>query len=171
MIKHLARLPESRAWWLGLLITCLTLEGVALYYQYALGYLPCVLCIHVRMLLFAIILVSLCGMFFSRFSGVGRFLMVLNILLWGWMLERSYQLLGTERGWILGECQMQSGLPGWLALEDWMPWLFRIHEPCGYTPFVVFRISMAEILVVLSLFMLVLTLAGIAANHRQRKTA
>lgn len=45
---------------------------------------------------------------------------------------------------------MASGLPEWLALERWFPWLFEIHEPCGYTPYVLFGISMAEILIVMS---------------------
>lgn len=66
------------------------------------------------------------------------------------MTERSYQLLGTERGWIMGECAMTSGLPEWLALERWFPWLFEIHEPCGYTPYIIANLSMAEILIVLS---------------------
>ena len=50
----------------------------------------------------------------------------------------------------MGECAMASGLPEWLALERWFPWLFEIHEPCGYTPYIIANISMAEILIVIS---------------------
>lgn len=171
MIAFLYSLPSRRIWWLGLAALCVTLEGIALYYQYALGYLPCVLCIHVRMLLFALLLLALVGVFSGHSRRIGVILMLPTTMLWIWMLERSYQLLGTERGWIMGECQMASGLPDWLALEQWMPWLFRIHEPCGYTPFVLFRVSMAEILIVLSAFMVLLCLASLVASLRQRSPA
>jgi len=150
----ISNLPTSRVMWLGLLVLGLLLEGVALYYQYVLDQLPCVLCIHVRMLVFVLVLVSVLGLVFCRLPRMGGILVVVTTGIWAWMTERSYQLLGTERGWIIGECQMKSGLPDWLALEEWMPWLFRIHEPCGYTPFVLFRITMAEILTVLSILML-----------------
>lgn len=139
-----------KIWWSLLIALCLVLEGIALYYQYVLNYLPCVLCIHVRMLLAAILLVALVGWLVSRNKGATLLALIVNTGLWMWMTERSYQLLGTERGWIMGECAMASGLPEWLALERWFPWIFEIHEPCGYTPYVLFNISMAEILIVMS---------------------
>ena len=146
--------PRSRSvckiWWSLLIALCLLLEGIALYYQYALNYLPCVLCIHVRMLLAAILLVAIVGWLASRNRAATFFILIVNAGFWMWMTERSYQLLGTERGWIMGECAMTSGLPEWLALERWFPWLFEIHEPCGYTPYIIANLSMAEILIVLS---------------------
>ena len=157
-------IPRSAAWWLGLAIFCVVLEAIALYYQYVLGQLPCVLCIHVRMLLFLLLILSVLGFFTRKLPGAGLALMVPVAGAWAWMVERSYQLLGTERGWIMGECQMQSGLPDWLALERWMPWLFEIHEPCGYTPFVLFRITMAEMLIVISVIFLVVCLGILAAG-------
>jgi disulfide bond formation protein DsbB len=172
MMKPLIILPTSRAWWLFLVILSLLLEGVALYYQYALDQLPCVLCIHVRMLVFALLLVGLAGLFFGRIPRLGWILMVVTTGLWAWMTERSYQLLGTERGWVMGECQMQSGLPQWLGLERWMPWLFEIHEPCGYTPYLLFKISMAEALIVMSalllIFCLLVLLAGALCRNALR---
>lgn len=167
-MRFLSRLPGHRAWWLVLLVLCLVLEAVALYYQYVLDQLPCVLCIHVRMLLFALILISLAGLVVGPLRMVGMTLWLLSTVLWVWMLERSYQLLGTERGWIMGECQMQSGLPDWLALERWLPWLFEIHEPCGYTPFLLFRVTMAEALLVLSALMVLLSLLTLAATLKNR---
>ncbi len=163
-------LPQSRALWFGMLLLGLALEGVALYYQYVLDQLPCVLCIHVRMLLFVLVLISVLGLMFSRVRRMSGILMLITAGIWAWMTERSYQLLGTERGWIIGECQMRSGLPDWLALEEWMPWLFRIHEPCGYTPFVFFRITMAEILIVLSLLMLFASVGLLLASAGRRLT-
>ncbi len=75
---------------------------------------------------------------------------LLLIVIWAALTERSWQLLATERRWSIGECSMDSGLPGWIPLERMMPWLFRIEEPCGYTPEMLFGVTMAEALIVLA---------------------
>lgn len=171
MIRTLSLMPTSRSQWLFMLLLCLSLEGIALYYQYSLNYLPCVLCIHVRMLLAAIIVLSALALLMRQIPAVSYLLFGLTFGLWIWMTERSYMLLGTERGWIIGACSMESGLPSWLALEKWFPTLFHIHEPCGYTPFLVGRISMAEVLIVLSaaicLIMLVAFICGFFSDKGQ----
>jgi len=150
MLKKLSRLPQSKPFWIGMLVLCLTLECIALYYQYKLNYLPCVLCIHVRMLLAGVIVTSILGLVFTSIKSLSLVAFALLTGFWIWMTERSYQLLGVERGWLFGECDLSSGLPEWLALESWFPWLFEIYEPCGYTPFLLFRITMAEALIVMS---------------------
>ncbi len=141
----LGKLINSRIWWLSIAIACVLLEGVALYYQYALDYLPCVLCIHVRMLLAALLLVSAIAVIInSRVVRISCQLLSIGTLLV--LVERSWKLLAVERGWLIGDCEMTSGLPEWLALESWFPAIFKIHEPCGYTPYILFEISMAELL-------------------------
>ena len=164
MIQTLSRLPQSRNWWLFLLVFCVALEVAALYYQYVLDYLPCVLCIHVRILLLGIALLSIVALAVRRFRPAAISLSIAVLGLWVWMAERSYMLLGTERGWIMGECSMESGLPSWFAPDRWFPALFHIHEPCGYTPYVIGKISMAEVLMVIGVLMCCIVLAGIGFN-------
>jgi disulfide bond formation protein DsbB len=74
----------------------------------------------------------------------------LTTLIFLGLLERSYQLLGTERGWIFGSCDFELGLPTWLDLQGWFPALFKVWEACGYTPELLFGITMAEALIVIS---------------------
>ena len=76
------------------------------------------------------------------------------------MAERAYMLLGTERGFVFADCGFSLGLPQWLALEEWFPALFRIETSCGYTPEILFGITMAESLMVLS-GLLVLTCGAV----------
>ena len=41
------------------------------------------------------------------------------------LLERSWMLFGTERGLVYGSCDFNLGLPGWFALDQWIPPLFE----------------------------------------------
>ncbi len=159
-MKNLANWPRSTSFWAFTALLCIVLEAVALFYQYKLEYYPCVLCIHVRMLLFALLLMALLALLWRH----ARYpLFWLAGVFWAKMLERSWQLFATENGWTAGECSMQSGLPDWIPLEQWMPWLFQIHEPCGVTPYLLFNISMAQALLGLSAVILLLMIAAVLA--------
>ncbi len=150
------RLPEKTGYWLFFLLLGFALEGVALFYQYQLDYSPCVLCIHLRIWTAALILVAVLGLLVHKTRAgiiLSQFLM---LVVSAGMLERSWLLLGIERGFIEGSCSMDSGLPAWLALDKWFPAIFEVMEPCGYTPELLFGITMAEALLVFSVLMVFL---------------
>ena len=146
----MVQLTRGPAYWTFLIVLGAALLATALYYQYVLDYPPCVLCIHVRMLIVAFMVTAavMLAIRGGRVACVAGHTIALAIM--AFFAERSWQLLATERGWVFGSCDMRSGLPGWLALEDWLPWLFRIHEPCGYTPDLPLGVTMAEALVGIS---------------------
>jgi len=73
------------------------------------------------------------------------------------MLDRSWLLLGVERGTIFGSCDMDLGLPWWLAVDKWAPFIFEVKTACGYTPELFLGITMAEALLVFSALMLLLS--------------
>jgi len=135
--------------WLLLISSCVLFEVVALYYQYALEYPPCVVCIQVRILLAILLLVAVLGLLSKRFISARISTFVLMLSICAALVERSWELLGTERGFIMGSCSFDLGLPSWLALDQWIPLLFKVHTTCGYTPILAFNISMAEALLVL----------------------
>ncbi len=149
-------MPKKRAFWFCLAAFALFLEGAALVYQYVLGYLPCVVCIHVRLIVAAALLVWLIAGFVCGSTWPRRLAMLVSLALSAAMAERSWQLLATENGWTVGSCEMTLGMPEWIAVDQWLPWLFEIHEPCGYTPYIVAKISMAEVLMGLSVLMILM---------------
>ena len=53
MKQFLINLSMQRRYWAILILVGIALECSALYYQYVLGEWPCLLCIHIRMLIFA----------------------------------------------------------------------------------------------------------------------
>jgi disulfide bond formation protein DsbB len=52
---------------------------------------------------------------------------------------------------------MDLGMPPWFALDQWLPSVFEVQTSCGYTPLILFQISMAEALLVISVVLLIMS--------------
>ncbi|MFQ5644891.1 MAG: disulfide bond formation protein B [Thiogranum sp.] len=170
MLNRLASIGGSIWYWLAMLVTGLALDAVALFYQYALDYYPCVLCIHVRIWVLGFVLVALLALFIRGFCYLRTLAHALTVALSIGLLERAWMLLGIERGTVEGSCNFDSGLPAWFALDQWFPLLFKVWEACGYTPELLFGVTMAEGLVVLGVAALLatatMTVASLVENFR-----
>jgi disulfide bond formation protein DsbB len=159
MKDFLIDLGRHRRYWALLILAGLALEGGALYYQYALDEWPCVLCIHVRILVIGFVLLGLLAIFFTESVAAMRLFHGLNTLLMAWLVERSWQVLAVERGWVFGDCAMDLGMPSWFALDKWLPSVFEVQTACGYSPLILFEITMAEALLVISILLLIISAA------------
>lgn len=158
---------QGKLFWISLILLGLALEGVAVYYQYVLNEPPCILCIHFRLLLVLLILFSLFGLFFRK-NRAGRLIVSGALFLtFAGMCERAYQLLGTEKGFVKGECAATLNFPEWIAVDKWMPSFFEPWTSCGYTPKLFFNITMAEALSVFSVVMLLLAIMMLIAGLRR----
>ncbi len=157
-MKSLSRLnqhSQSHWYWQGILVIAGVFLVVALYYHHILGEMPCLMCIQVRLLMILLMLVSIIALIFDRQRAITVVAHLSIVAINAFFVERSYMLLGTERGFVFSDCGFDLGLPSWLALEDWLPWLFRVETPCGYTPEIILGITMAEALMVTSVLFLV----------------
>jgi len=154
MLNKLDKLGASPWYWLALVMLGVSLESMALVYQYVLEYWPCVLCIHVRIWVLGLVVAGLIGLALRRQRigrGIGHLLVLVVSV---GLLERSWQLLAIERGFAAaGECNFDAGLPSWFALDQWFPAMFKVWEACGYTPELLFGVTMAEALLVLSIML------------------
>ncbi len=171
MLNRLYSVARGAPYWACLILLALALEGVALFYQYRLDYPPCVLCIHVRVWVLGLVFVGVLGLMLRHLRGMLVLAQLLVTGIGAGMLERSLKLLGTERGTLEGSCAMESGLPPWFALDQWFPSVFQVMEPCGYTPELLFGITMAEALVVFSaaLFLLGLGMTVVSLVGRSAR--
>jgi disulfide bond formation protein DsbB len=95
---------------------------------------------------------------------ITRGLHLINSIIMAGFVERSWQTLAVERGWVFGECDMESGLPSWFALDKWFPAVFEVQTACGYTPLIIFNITMAEVLMLVSSSLLVVSLILLAVS-------
>lgn len=164
MKQFLVNLSTQHRYWVALILIGIALEGGALYYQYVLDEWPCVLCIHIRIWVAAFVLLALLAIFFTRSITAMRIAHGLNVAIMVGFVERSWRVLAVERGWIFGDCDMNLGMPAWFALDKWIPSLFEVQTSCGYTPLIVFGITMAETLIVISVFMLIVSTAVFIAS-------
>lgn len=169
MLNKLSNISRSTGYWLLLIAMGMASEGIALFYQYVLDFRPCVMCIQVRIWILGFIIIASLALLVRGSAKLLVVMHVLNTLIMIGLVERSYQLLGTERGWVFGSCDFDLGLPQWLALEEWLPAIFKVWEACGYTPELLFGVTMAEALLVmftgLALVSFVLTISAVMNRH------
>ncbi len=162
----LTRLASSAIYWGGLAAVAVGMEAVALFYQYALGYGPCPLCIHVRIWVAGLALVALAGLLLRGRRPIRLACHVLAVVMSLGMTERAWQTFATERGISDASCTFSAGLPPWFALDAWLPFLFNPTELCGYTPLMPFGVSMAEALLAASVTLVLITLTALVMSVR-----
>jgi len=169
-INQLKNISNSHWYWLVYIAGGLSLLAAALYFQFVREELPCLMCIQVRLLISLLVIVSFAGLFFRGNKVISSVAHLSLILIAVGLTERSYQLLGTERGFVFGDCGFNLGLPTWLAVEEWIPWLYRVETSCGYTPEIIFGITIAEALMVMSVLLLLVSFCVFLASFINLKT-
>jgi len=170
MFQLIRQFSRRKSYWVLLILLGLSLEGSGLYYQYVLDEWPCVLCIHIRVWISGIILLAILAVSISGNLWLTRGFHLINTAMMAGFTERSWQTLAVERGWVFGECDMESGLPSWFALDKWFPAVFEVQTACGYTPLVLFNITVAETLMLVSGSLLVISVALFAGSLSAQKT-
>ena len=158
-MRKLVNIAHGRSYWLANLALGLGLIMAALYYQFELDQQPCVMCIQVRLLFSLLIIAAFNGLLLRKNRLLNLLVHISVVAIAIGLVERSYQLLGTERGFVFSDCGFDPGLPSWLPLDTWLPWLYRVETSCGYTPEIIFGITMAEMLIVISALILCFSIA------------
>jgi len=169
MLQRLTRIAHGRTWWLALIALGLAQLAVALYYQYGKDELPCLMCIHARLWISAWLLLAVVALLVRRSRWLLAGCHALNTLIMAGLLETARLLLGTERGTLIASCEMELGMPDWLALDRWFPGLYQVQTSCGYTPELLFGITMAEALLVLSGALLLVSATLTVASLLRRR--
>jgi disulfide bond formation protein DsbB len=169
MFELLRHFSHRSLYWILLIILGLSLEATALYYQYLLDEWPCVLCIHIRIWILAFIVLALLALLAGSNRRLTPGFHLLNTAIMVGFVERSWQTLAVERGWVFGDCDMESGLPPWFALDKWFPAVFEVQTACGYTPLIIFNITMAEVMMLISSSLLGVSLVLLATSlHKEQ---
>jgi len=153
--------------WTWVLLAPLILEAIALYYQYGLDYGPCTLCVQIRATLTATIILGLLGLLLKNMLAQRVFSLIFSSLMI-FFLYQCYLLLGIERSWFESSCTLTNAFPAWMPLDQWLPSMFEPWELCGYTPYIVGSISMAEILLLTAVISVLVSLYQVTLCFRHR---
>lgn len=146
MIDQLIQFVQSRWYWLAAIVTGLSLEGTALFYQYVLDEAPCPLCIQSRAWVMLGIIVAIIALIAHKVTAIRYFSQLVLIASLAMLTNRSWITVQIERGLRESTCGMDAGFPAWLALDEWFPTLFEVWTMCGYTPDFLFGTTMGEAL-------------------------
>jgi disulfide bond formation protein DsbB len=162
--KKLQIMSQSHWYWLVYIVGGLTFLAVALFFQYPLDKPPCAMCIQVRLWFSLFVIVSIAGLLIRGNRILNTVANLSTVLIAVGVAERAYMLLGTERGFIFSDCGFDLGLPAWLAVDEWLPSMYRVETLCGYTPELFFGITMAEMLIAVSALLVLVTSAVFIAS-------
>lgn len=157
--KKLQNMGQSHWYWLVYIVGGLTFLAIALFFQYFLDKPPCAMCIHVRLWGSLFVIVSIAGLLIRGNRILNVVANLSTVLIAVGVTERAYLLLGTERGFIFSDCGFDLGLPAWFPIQEWLPWLYRVEALCGSTPEILFSITMAEMLIVMSSLLFLVSFA------------
>ncbi len=159
-----ANLCRYSIYWLLVLLFALSLELIALYYQYSLGYGPCVLCVEIRAIVLAIAVIALIGMFTCKNRTMANALNLAMMAAGTFFYFKAEYLMLIERNLVEGACGFKANFPQWMPLDKWLPSVFEPWEACGYTPMLWFNITMAEGLIYCAIFVFSLGACSLLLN-------
>ena len=77
--------------------------------------------------------------FWIRFVGLS-----FTLIFIGGGFYTSYYAWGVENGTVISTCSMGAGFPGFMPLDEWIPFFFGANGPCGQSPDMWFGLSMVE---------------------------
>lgn len=164
-MPSVSNVVSSKRYWLLLATVGMAMLGIALYYQYALGEEPCQVCIQARLWVVALLLTSVVAACLpnnwrTRFWGN-----TLALLSAAGLGERAWFLYRLENGQGNGSCEFQLGMPDWFAVDRWFPSLFEVRNLCSFTPDMLFGLSMAEGLLLISGLLIVVIGGALVVNQ------
>ena len=171
-MKFLSDLSVNTRAWQLLALTALGLELSALYFQYAMGLAPCIMCIYQR--------AAIWGIFFAGVLGsLGNKNIIVRILayslwgfsaIWGLLIALEHVEIQSATLSFLYSCEFVPNFPSWAPLHEWLTALFEATGDCGDINWQFFGYTMPQMMIVVySGFSLVLAVTLIARLIDKRK--
>lgn len=133
-MQFLSSLAESRKAWMLLAITALGLELAALYFQYAMGMAPCVMCIYQRNAVWGLFIAGVVGSIAPK----NTIVRLLAFITWGfsgvWGSIIAWQHIEMQQNtnpFSMFTCEFVPNFPDFMPLHKWIPALFEASGDCG----------------------------------------
>lgn len=151
LLSNISTWPAQRWPWLLLGFSALTLEFIALYFQYGMGLEPCVMCIYQR--------VAVAGLAVAGFVGaispqntlvrIAAFTAWFTAAIWGLFIAFEHMQMQNPDNFMLAmSCDVFPNFPSWMAIHEWFPAIFEARGTCDSIDWQFLGLSMPSWMVV-----------------------
>ncbi|MDD1781341.1 disulfide bond formation protein DsbB [Enterovibrio sp. ZSDZ35] len=159
MFSYFNEISRGRGAWFLLMLSALTFEACALFFQHVMDLAPCVMCIYERVAMLGVVGAGLLGMI-APANGLMRWL---SLSAWGisagWGLKLAIEHVGyqfPDPNQLFGAtCDIFVSFPSWAPLNEWVPSVFEASGDCSKVVWQFLTLSMPQWLVVIFSGMLV----------------
>ncbi|TMP27361.1 disulfide bond formation protein DsbB [Pseudoalteromonas rubra] len=133
MLNKLADFSRTRLAWGALFFSAFVLEVIALYFQYAMGLEPCIMCIYQRTAVLGIVAAGLIGL--TSPTSLPVRLLAMSCwgvsAIWGWLLAKEHIAMQTTTDPFAFTCDFVPNFPSFMPLHEWLPAFFAATGDCG----------------------------------------
>jgi disulfide bond formation protein DsbB len=149
-VKFLSDLATNKQSWLLLGLSALALEVTALYFQYAMGLAPCIMCIYQRVAIWAIVFAGLVGYFGNQhvMARIIAYALWGTGAIWGLLIAIEHVEIQSSSMSFLFSCEFIPNFPSWAPLHEWLPALFEATGDCGDIKWQFFGYTMPQMMIV-----------------------
>jgi disulfide bond formation protein DsbB len=169
-LNALTRFAQSRAAWLTLGATALSLELTALFFQHVMKLDPCVMCVYQRLAIFGILLAAIIG-----FAGYqSRIARLTAMSIWAvsaaWGLKLALELVDMQTNPSpFATCSFLPEFPTWMPLHEWLPSVFMPTGMCTDIPWQMMGVTMGQwMIVAFSVYLIALVIFFVPALRSKK---
>jgi disulfide bond formation protein DsbB len=144
----LKKLLSTTSIFLFIAVTSLGLQLSALFFQYAMGLEPCIMCVYQRVVVMGLFFTSAIGFLleYKKIPLAPTLLMVANawIVMTGVNIAKEHIEMQTSDS-LFFSCDIVPNFPEYLPLHEWIPSVFAATGDCGDINWDLFGLSMPTV--------------------------
>lgn len=150
MLALLAKMAEEKWSWGALWLSALAFEMTALYFQYAMGLEPCIMCIYQRTAMLGILFSGLLPFIYPHFATRMLGFMGWGVsAIWGLLIAIEHVDIQMDPNPFFASCAIVPNFPSFLPLHDWIPVFFAATGDCGNIDWQFLHFSMPQWMIIL----------------------
>lgn len=150
IFRWVSQWAEQKGAWTLLFVSALGLELTALFFQYAMGLEPCIMCIYQRTAVLGVMLAALVPMVFN--SPIPRLLAFAGwgvSAIWGLLIAIEHVDIQNASNPFFVTCEIVPNFPSFMPLHHWLPKFFAATGDCGDIDWQFFDMSMPQWMIVI----------------------
>jgi disulfide bond formation protein DsbB len=136
---------QNKIGWGLIVLSAIFLELTALFFQYAMGLEPCIMCVYQRLAVAGILLSGLFGFLLSRnfWGQIGAHGLMMYATSEGVRVANEHVIKQSGTSFF-STCDLFPNFPSWFPLHEWVPSVFAATGDCSSIDWSFLGMSMPE---------------------------